>query len=272
LVEDLGSDDFERLRADAARTLGPVALGNEIQRIRSVFKYAFDAVLIDKPIRFGPLFRRPSRKVLRKARHAKGPRMFEARQLRKVLDAGGVQMKAMFLLGINCGFGNADVGTLPLPALDLEGGWVNYPRPKTAIPRRCPLWPETVAALKAALAARPAPRNEAHADLVFITTQRGSWWKDSPDSPVSKETAKLLKELKLHRPGLNFYALRHTFETIGGEARDQVAVDHIMGYVPDDMASNYRERISDERLKVVTDHVRAWLFPPAEKNKKGGGN
>jgi hypothetical protein len=50
------------------------------------------------------------------------------------------------------------------------------------------------------------------------------WAKDTPDSPVSKETAKLLKELKLQRPGLNFYALRHTFETIGGEAKDQVAV------------------------------------------------
>jgi integrase len=72
--------------------------------------------------------------------------------------------------------------------------------------------------------------------------------------------AKLLKSLKLHRPGLNFYALRHTFETIAGESRDQVAVDHIMGHARDDMASVYRERISDERLKAVTDYMRGWLF------------
>jgi len=58
----------------------------------------------------------------------------------------------------------------------------------------------------------------------------------------------------------NFYALRHTFETIGGEAKDQVAVDYIMGHARDDMASVYRERISDERLKAITDHVRQWLF------------
>jgi len=70
----------------------------------------------------------------------------------------------------------------------------------------------------------------------------------------------LLKELDIHRAGLNFYALRHTFETIGGEARDQVAVDHVMGHARDDMASTYRERISDERLQVVVDHVRQWLF------------
>ena len=27
------------------------------------------------------------------------------------------------------------------------------------------------------------------------------------------------------------------------------------------MSSVYREGISDERLKAVTDHVRNWLFP-----------
>jgi integrase len=58
----------------------------------------------------------------------------------------------------------------------------------------------------------------------------------------------------------NFYALRHTFETIGGEAKDQVAVDHVMGHSRDDMASVYRERISGERLRTVADHVRKWLF------------
>jgi integrase len=47
----------------------------------------------------------------------------------------------------------------------------------------------------------------------------------------------------------NFYSLRHTFETNGGEAKDQVAVDHIMGHTRDDMAGAYRERISDARLR-----------------------
>ena len=68
--------------------------------------------------------------------------------------------------------------------------------------------------------------------------------------------------MKMKRPGLSFYALRHTFETIGGESRDQVAVDFIMGHAPedDDMGSHYRERISNERLVAVTNFVRTWLF------------
>ena len=81
---------------------------------------------------------------------------------------------------------------------------------------------------------------------MFVTKQGGSWHKKIEDNPISKETRKLLDALGIngHR---NFYALRHTFETIGGEAKDQVAVDHIMGHARDDMASVYRERISDER-------------------------
>jgi integrase len=271
LVEDLAADDFERLRAEAAKSLGPVALGNFVQRTRSVFKYAYDAGLIDRPVRFGPHFRRPGRKVLRQARHAKGPRMFEAAELRTILDGASVPMKAMILLGVNCGFGNTDCGTLPLSALDLDGGWVNYPRPKTAIARRCPLWPETVQALRDAIARRPDPKSQEHAGRVFITIHGGSWWKDSPENPVTVEMARLLKKVGLHRPGVNFYALRHTFETIAGQTRDQVAVDHIMGHVRDDMASVYRERISDERLKAVTDHVRQWLGPAAAKARARRG-
>src|SRR5215470_10000031 len=84
---------------------------------------------------------RPSKKVLRLARNERGTKMFEEAEVRALLAEAGVQLKAMILLGVNCGFGNADVGTLPLSALDLNSGWVSYPRPKTGVTRRCWLWP-----------------------------------------------------------------------------------------------------------------------------------
>jgi integrase len=267
LVNDLAGDDFERLRKDLAKRWGPVALGNDIQRVRVVFRYAYEAGLIDKPMRYGPGFKRPSKKTLRKARAAKGPRMFEAEELRRMIEAANVPLKAMILLGINCGFGNADCGTLPREALDLAGGWVDFPRPKTGIDRRIPLWAETVAALREAIDRRPRPCNEKADRLVFLTQRGRSWAKETCDNPISKETAKLLKELKINgRVGLNFYALRHTFETIGGEAKDQVAVDSIMGHAREDMASVYRERVSDERRQAVTNHVRRWLFEETPLN------
>ena len=119
-------------------------------------------------------------------------------------------------------------------------GWPRtVPKESSRPPLRCTLW------------------------QLFLTSlywNRKRWAKDTADNPISKETAKLLNTLGLRRPGLGFYALRHTFETIGGDSRDQVAVDHIMGHARDDMASVYRERISDERLRAVADHVHKWLF------------
>jgi integrase len=118
-------------------------------------------------------------------------------------------------------------------------------------------------AIREALARRPKPKNKAHDGLVFVTKYGQTWHKETADNPVTKETTKVLKALGIHRKGLGFYALRHTFETIGKQARDQIAVDAIMGHVRDDMASVYRDRISDDRLRAVTDHVRSWLFAGA---------
>ena len=168
LVEDLASDDFEHLRTVLSKTRRPVALGNEIQRIRTVFKYAYDASLIDRPVRHGPTFRRPSKKTLRRVQQENGERMFEAKQIRKLLEGAPPQMGAMILLGINCGLGNNDCGSLRQKHIDLDGGWLDYPRPKTGIKRRCPLWPDTVKAIRAAMDVRPTPKNEADPTPGFV--------------------------------------------------------------------------------------------------------
>ncbi len=51
-VADLGPDDFRKLRAQLAKTRGAVALRNEMQRVRGVFKFAFDDGLILAPVPF----------------------------------------------------------------------------------------------------------------------------------------------------------------------------------------------------------------------------
>ena len=53
--------------------------------------------------------------------------------------------------------------------------------------------------------------------------------------------------------------IANTYRIFFDPSRDQVAVDHIMGHARDDMASRYRERISDERLRAITDTVHHWL-------------
>lgn len=261
LVDDLQPADFNKLRASAAKKWGLHRVAGEVQRVRTLCKYGFDAGHIDKPVKFGQLFKKPSKAVFRKAKEAKGESMLEAAEIGTLLNAAGPQLRAMILLGINCGFGNADCGQLPFKALDLKSGWISFARGKTGIKRACPLWPETVEALNAAIAERPVPKDDAHAELVFITKYGKSWFKDTPDNPISWEFRKLLNELNLHTNGKGFYWLRHTFETIGGEAKDQIAVDSIMGHADSTMAGIYRERIDVDRLKVVASHVRGYVFP-----------
>jgi hypothetical protein len=52
---------------------------------------------------------------------------------------------------------------------------------------------------------------------------------------------------------------------VADQTRDQAAIDSIMGHVGSNpMASIYRHEIGDDRLRAVTDHVRAWLFGAAQ--------
>jgi integrase len=279
LVDDLRPEDFESLRSSLAKSRGIVTLGNEVSRARILFKYAYDAGLIEHPIRYGQSFKRPSRKALRKARQDKGPRMFQPDEIRALLAKAGVHLHAMILLGINCGFGPADCGNLPIKALDLKNGWVDYPRPKTGVARRCPLWPETVEALKKSMAKRPKPKDETDGGMAFLTKYGQRWAKESTDNPISKEFAKIIQGLKVkrgrrqeavYRKGLGLYTLRHTFQTIGDAARDPIATRAITGHAEasNDMSAVYREGVDDDRLKAVTDHVHQWLFGAAEAKEE----
>ena len=68
--------------------------------------------------------------------------------------------------------GNTELACLPTEAVDLTTGWVTYPRRKTGINRRIPLWAETIDALKAAQAQRPEPLFPADKPLFFISRHR----------------------------------------------------------------------------------------------------
>lgn len=265
LVSDLRPIDFANLLAHLAKTRGAYSIYGDVTRMRTLFNFG-DQNCHVRPD-YGTAFQKPSKLELRRARRKRGKKMFSRRQIRKLLRAASVPLRAMIYLGINCGFGNEDCATLTFDELDLKRGWHCHGRPKTEAPRRCPLWPQTVAAISAAVAARPKPRDEQYNNLVFITSRGTSWTKTYHDNPLSKEMGKLLDDLGFHRKGVNFYALRHTFQTVAEEC-DGVATHFIMGHMPgnDDMAAVYRERMTRARLKRVAQYVRKWLFtkkPPA---------
>lgn len=263
-VESLTPADFAALRAELAAKYGPVRLGNEVQKVRTVFKYAIDEGQLDKPVTFGKVFTKPSKRVLRQHRAKSGKKLFTADELRKLIDAAGVPLRAMILLGINCGFGGSDCGHLKLDTLDLDAGWVTFPRPKTGIERKAKLWPETVAALRDAIAERPAAKGDTDPALVFITKYGNPWATRGTSGAVILEFTKLLGAVGIERDRLGFYALRHTLRTVADATRDFPAVRVVMGHADDSIDDTYRESIEDERLEAVANHVRGWLWPETE--------
>jgi len=255
---------LERLRTHYGEGVGPYTQNRHLTHTRMMIKFAYDHGLIESPIRAAGSMRRVSAKGLRLAKHEKGSRLFEGEELKRAVDKAGTTLKAIILLGVNCGLGNSDISSMPFEALDLENGWLTYPRGKTGTIRRVRLWPETVEAIRDAIASRPEPRSKTDSKIVFITKYGGRWVTETEKSvkdSVSKEFTKLLKAEGLKRPGLTFYALRHTFQTIAENGcRDPIAVKAIMGHVDGTISEHYREKVSDERLAAATDAVREWLF------------
>jgi len=264
LLSDIDLSDLQKLRADLSKgkrgQLGVTTIKGDLTRARMVFLYV-NEYLAEKPIPYRKPLKSPSRKQQRALSNERGPRMFEREEIKAMIKAASPQLAAMIYLGINCGFGNNDCGMLPMDKLDLNTGWHTYARPKTHNPRRCPLWPETVRAIRKAIENRPDPASKDVEGLVFLTRE-GNCWSKTADNAISGEIRKLLKELRTYRKNVTtFYSLRRTFETIGATAGEQVAVDHIMGHIAptDDMAAVYRQKTFDAPLLKVTNHVRAWL-------------
>ena len=158
--------------------------------------------------------------------------MLEADGIRQVIDSAKQPMRTMILLGINAGLGQSDIANIPQSAVDLDKGWIDYPRPKTGIERTIPLWKETVDALRDVITKRPHPKDEDDSNLYFVTKYGNRFVRTSERGAqidgVALQFAKLLRNLNLKRPGLNFYALRHTFQTIAEAGHDFPAIRHVM--------------------------------------------
>lgn len=263
-----------KLRDEYGTGRSPKTLGNMVRSARIIFNYGRKILGLDF-CGFGE-FTEPTKKTMRKNRNQKkrehGLKMFEREQLLAVLDSELTrpQLRAMVLLGVNAAYGNSDCSELERSQLKENAAgetWLDVERGKTEIDRRCLLWPETVAAIKAVEPIRPKAEDPKHRDRVFLTITGKPWVRDetSNTDQIATEFAKLLTAIELDgkplkRPGLSFYALRHTTQTIGDRTRDRTALDVILGHADSSMAAVYNERIDDDRLAAVSHYIRKWLF------------
>jgi integrase len=249
-VAEMGPQDFTGYRSHLATRRSLRSMGNEIGRVRAVFRWLKDSNLAD--VQLGPDFKKPKLSAIRKAAAGKPKKLFTRGEILLLLDECGIHMRAMALLGINCAYGPGDCWHLERKNVDLDAGWIVYPRPKTGVARRSPLWPETVDALRTSLSRRQGTGK------LFFARADGS---EYDQQWISKRWRQVCDSALVKSRG-TFYWLRHTFETVAGETLDQVAVDCIMGHADHTMAGVYRQEIGDDRLAKVVQHVRAWLLSP----------
>jgi integrase len=224
-VSTLGPRDFEKLRASLA-TGSPVILKNKLIRVRSVFKFADENGLVERPVTFGTGLDLPTKPELRRHRGKQPKPLFTAEEVRAFLDASEGQTRAFILLGINAGLYASDLAEMR--HRNIEGDWLDYPRPKSGIARRVWLWSETIAAIKAASeAGKPG-------ELVF-TTKTGlpllvQTKEGGRVDKVANAFARLKRTMGFSRECAGFKNLRHTLRTVVDAAGDQPAAGLMMGH------------------------------------------
>jgi integrase len=178
--------------------------------------------------------------------------MYSAKEIKALLSQAAPQLKAMILLALNGGFGNGDLSEMPRTAIDLKGTLVNYPRPKTGVERRVPLWPETVAAIQI------LPTFDS--GRVFELPTGHPWiriYDGGCDDEIGRAFGTLCDVVKVTNRG--FYSLRRTFRTLADESADQRAIALVMGHECGDIGGIYVQKIRDERLRAVVDCVRSQI-------------
>lgn len=263
-VESLTPADFGRLRARMSERWGLTRLGNQVGRVRTMFKWAADNGFLRDPIRFGDQFQRPPARLRRIARRERGKRLFTTEEVRGLIQTARGNARAMVLLGINAAFGNKDCSDLRIEHVDLAKALIDHFRMKTGIERTAPLWPETVEALRECIGDRTD-------GPVFVTRFGNAFVRDKcayeRDGRLAKVTpidkvGDLFRKIS-PKPRLPFYCLRHTFATIAHETRDGLAVSRIMGHALTGMTAVYVEEIGIERLRQVVEHVRGRVLTPS---------
>jgi hypothetical protein len=92
VLADIDPGDFADLRNKLAQKWGPHRHDKTIQFVRCVFKFAFEAGLVDVPVRFGLGLKRPSKKTIRPQRAKQGAKLFTASEIRCLLATAGPQL------------------------------------------------------------------------------------------------------------------------------------------------------------------------------------
>jgi integrase len=238
---------------------------NLIADIRAMFRWAVKSKYIPS-IDFGPELVAPSEDAIAREREQSGrDRFIDRNIILATLDAASSKLRAMILLGINCGLQAHDLQAMPIDSLHLDGDYPyhDFRRTKTLRPRRAVLWPEAAEAVQAYLVDRPTPKTKEVKSILFLTQSGKQHAVGSFRNYATAELSRAVDDAGVELPeGASFGSLRHTFATVAELAGDDAMSSLIMGHTKKGIRrKHYVQRNLRElkRLKTVADLVREWL-------------
>jgi integrase len=231
-------------------------INNHISAVKAMFNWAQNNEIIASI---------PNLKAIKKIASSKTDKqIFSETETKKLLGSANDNMKAMILLGLNCGFGCTDCSELMWKNVDFEHGRIHFARTKTGVNRNLPLWQETVDSLKKLPVVN---------DFVFITGQGNKYVRVDKKmqsdgsvkmlhyNSISSEFSRLLKETGLKtEKGVGFYTLRRTAATLAARSGDPFAVQRLLGHADLKMASVYVQDVSEQTDRVI-NNIRKLIIP-----------
>lgn len=217
VAEDLTVERFAAWKLSLMdRAYAAESINHYLGAVRAMYRFAEDVGLVERAPRLARVKNAPRS-------NGKAKPLYSPEQVKKLLDEADINMRAMILLALNCGFGPKDLGDLQWSHFD--GNRVGLARSKTGIGQTFYLWPETVQAVEIVrrerrqLIQRLARRGRIRSDKGrFLVTK---YWETWNKNAIGGEFRKLCKEASVHCYG--FYRLRHCAST----AMSLVATPHV---------------------------------------------
>jgi integrase len=218
-VADFAVEHFARWKISLKeRGYSAESINHYLSAVRAMFTFAEETGLIEKPPKLTRV-----RNEAKPRPGSKATPLYTTASLRLLLEQADMQMKAMIMLALNCGFGPKDIQDLTWDHID--GDRVTLPRSKTGVCQTYLLWPETLQLLNEIQQQRALRISELadlrsthdHNGRVFLTRFKSLWTKDA----IAGQFRKLCKKAGV--PCYGFYRLRHCAST----AMSLVATPHV---------------------------------------------
>lgn len=267
IVNLMGPDDFTTY-VNSIRHLAGTSIRRKMIYVDRLFNWAGpgkNGAGLIPDIRRGPTWVKPEGV-------GKTDKAYTIEQLRDSHTRASTKpmLHAAWHLGFGSGFIPSDIATLRDEQVKMDDGVIVFPegREKTGISRLCPLHPAAIAALRAYLAVRKPPVNDA-ATMLFFRTQRGTplskWYEGTRNDHHVNE----LKRPWRRRVGLPFSGLRTTLANLLDDWPDQRAVDVILGHKSTERAKHirtvhYARQFNPDRSRRAVEHAYQIVFGPPD--------